>query len=131
MLPDMEIEACRTATNMAEAMKMSPDKIDEVRMAVVEACINAFEHSNSPDRVVHLSVAILGPKPQKPEKLCITVRDAGVGFIPDEVEAPTMEKKIRSKRKRGWGLTIIRGLMDEVEVESGARGTTVIMCKLR
>lgn len=129
MLPDMEIEACKTATTLAEEMRMSPDKIDEVRMAVVEACINAFEHSNSSDREVHLRVAILGQR--EPEKLCITVQDSGVGFSPEELETPNMEQKIKSSRKRGWGLTIIRGLMDEVSIDSSSSGTKVVMCKLR
>ena len=60
MVPDMEIEASRTATAMAESIAMSPDKIDEVRMAVVEACINAFEHSRSPDRNVYVTFEVLG-----------------------------------------------------------------------
>ena len=42
MLPDMEIAASKTATALAEFMEMSSDKIDEVRMAVVEACINSL-----------------------------------------------------------------------------------------
>ena len=39
---DMEIAASKTAMAMAEMMSMGPDRIDEVRMAVVEACINAI-----------------------------------------------------------------------------------------
>jgi serine/threonine-protein kinase RsbW len=129
MVPDMEIEASKAATSMAEAIEMSPDKIDEIRMAVVEACINAFEHSNAPDREVVLSVAVIGDK--VPEKLRITVQDGGVGFVPGEVEKPTLARKLKAKRKRGWGLMIIRGLMDEVEIHSGATGTTVVMSKAR
>jgi anti-sigma regulatory factor (Ser/Thr protein kinase) len=129
MLPDMEIEASKAATSMAEAMQMSPDKIDEVRMAVIEACINAFEHSQATEREIFLKVQILGSEAS--EKLRITVRDDGVGFAPDEIEAPSLEAKLRAERKRGWGLTIIRGLMDEVEIQSGAQGTTVVMCKAR
>ena len=56
MLPDMEIAASKTATAMAEFMEMSSDKIDEVRMAVVEACINSFEHSRADDRTCRDSV---------------------------------------------------------------------------
>ncbi len=129
MQPDMEIEASRAATSMAEAIRMSPDKIDEVRMAVVEACINAFEHSNAQDREVVLKVAVLGD--DEPEQLRITVRDQGVGFAPEAVETPLLEQKLRARRKRGWGLTIIRGLMDAVEIESGDAGTTVVMYKSR
>jgi serine/threonine-protein kinase RsbW len=129
MVPDMEIAASKTATAMAEFMKMSPDRIDEVRMAVVEACINAFEHSHSPDRKVYMTFEVLGEK--EPESLRITVRDTGVGFAPAEIEEPSMAAKLKAVRKRGWGLKIIRGLMDEVEIHSGADGTTVVMSKSR
>lgn len=129
MLPDMEIEASNAATSMAEEMRMSPDKVDEVRMAVVEACINAFEHSNATDGELLLSVAMLGEG--RPERLCVTVRDNGSGFLPENMKTRSIERAIKSKNKRGWGLTIIRGLMDEVKIHSGAHGTTVVMYKSR
>ncbi len=129
MVPDMEIAASKTATAMAEFMKMSPDRIDEVRMAVVEACINAFEHSHSPDRKVYMTFEVLGDA--EPENLRITVRDTGIGFSPGGIEEPQIEDKLKATRKRGWGLKIIRGLMDQVEIRSGADGTTVIMSKSR
>ncbi|MDY7094768.1 MAG: ATP-binding protein [Acidobacteriota bacterium] len=125
----MEIEAGEAAAAMAGAMEMSPDRIDEVRMAVVEACINAIEHSNAADREVVVEIAILDFA--ETERLCIKVHDDGVGFVPEEVEKPSLERKLKSERKRGWGLTIIRGLMDEVEIQSGAGGTTVVMYKSR
>jgi len=127
MLPDMEIAASKTATAMAEYMSMSPDRIDEVRMAVVEACINAIEHSSAPDRKVHLTFSILGDPVA--EKLQIEIADLGVGFEPDQVEEPRIEEKLKATRKRGWGLKIIEGLMDEVEVITGSHGTTVRMTK--
>jgi serine/threonine-protein kinase RsbW len=127
--PDMEIAASKTATALAEFMRMSADKIDEVRMAVVEACINAIEHSRAPDRKVYLTFEVLGES--EPEVLRITVRDQGVGFAPEEVEEPTIERKISAERKRGWGLKIIRGLMDDVEIVSGADGTSIVMTKVR
>jgi serine/threonine-protein kinase RsbW len=129
MVPEMEIEASKTATAIAEFIGMSPDRIDEVRMAVVEACINALEHSRAADREVFVTFEVIGDK--DPEKLRITVRDSGVGFAPEELTEPTIEEKLKSQRKRGWGLKIIRGLMDEVEIHSGSEGTTVVMSKLR
>lgn len=127
MAPDMEIEASETATSMAEAMAMSADKVDEVRMAVVEACINAIEHSRSEDRQVHLTFEVLGSG--RPQRLRITVRDHGIGFDPESVEEPDIEKKLWAKQKRGWGLKIIRGLMDDVNIRSNDRGTTLVMSK--
>jgi len=129
MAPEMEIEASKTATAIAESIRMSPDRIDEVRMAVVEACINALEHSQASDREVFVTFQVLGD--MGPEKLRIMVHDNGVGFSPEILEEPTMAGKLKAVRKRGWGLKIIRGLMDEVEIRSDAEGTTVVMSKMR
>jgi serine/threonine-protein kinase RsbW len=127
--PDMEMTASKTATAMAESMGMGADKVDEVRMAVVEACINAFEHSRADDGRVYISFQILGEG--EDQKLEIRVEDNGVGFAPGEVMEPRIEDKLKAQRKRGWGIQIIKGLMDEVEFLSGERGTTVVMRKLR
>lgn len=127
MLPDMEVAASKTATAMAEYMQMTPDRIDEVRMAVIEACINAFEHSHAPDRKVYMTFEVLGGG--EPELLRISVRDTGIGFEPAEGRRPGGGI---TKSKRGWGLKIIQGLMDSVEIDSNAGGgTTVVMSKRR
>ena len=60
MIPNMELTASKTACAMGEQIGLSPDKIDEVQMAVVEACINAFEHSGSSEREVHVLLQVLG-----------------------------------------------------------------------
>lgn len=127
--PDVEIAASNTATAVAESMAMSADKIDEIRLAVVEACINAKEHSRAADRRVQIVCEVLGEG--APETLRITVHDNGVGFAPAAVEKPKIETKLRARDKRGWGLEIMRGLMDEVEIHSGDEGTTVVMIKAR
>ena len=129
MVPGMEIEASSAATAIADSIRMNPDRIDEVRLALVEACINALEYSHADE--VYLTFQVLGKT--EPEKLRVIVHDDGVGFSPDDLEEPRLGDKIGSKdkRKRGWGLKIIHGLMDEVEIHSGADGTTVVMSKMR
>mgnify|MGYP000217436370 CR=1 FL=1 len=102
------------------------DKIDEVKMAVIEACLNALEHSQAKRRRFQVIFSVLGSA--EPEVLQITVRDKGVGFSPPE-NASSPDKAPLSRR--GWGLQIIEGLMDEVRIESGSTGTTVVMCKTR
>lgn len=129
MTPDMEVAASMTATAMAEFMHMRPEQVDEVRLAVVEACINAFEHSHAGDHQVRITFAVIGG--DEPEKLEIRVQDSGVGFSRARVVAPKISEKLKATRKRGWGLSIIEGLMDEVEIASGADGTTVVMRKLK
>ncbi|MEM7482633.1 MAG: ATP-binding protein [Acidobacteriota bacterium] len=124
-----EIAASNAATAMAELMSMSADRVDEVRLAVIEACINAIEHSKTPDGTVFITCEILGTA--EPEILRITVRDGGIGFEPAEVEDPDISQKIGDENKRGWGLKIMRGLMDDVEFDSSERGTKVVMTKAK
>jgi serine/threonine-protein kinase RsbW len=128
LAPEMELEACEKACAVAEHLKMSPEHIDEVRMAVVEAVINAIEHSGAPDGRLYMNIAVLGDERQR--VLQISVRDHGVGFAPGDVVKPRIEDKLKATSKRGWGLKIIEGLMDEVDVRSGAGGTEVVMRKV-
>lgn len=131
MLPDMELTASRTAGAMGEHIRMSPDKIDEVQMAVVEACINAFEHSGATDRKVDIHFLILGTD-DDPQGMQITIRDAGAGFTAEDVAEARRPSEVKVlPRKRGHGLRIINGLMDEVNITSDTQGTVVVMRKMR
>ena len=130
MVPEMELEASKTAAAIAESIRMSPDRIDEVRLAVVEACINALEHSHATDQEVYVTFQVVGV-PGDPEKLRIMVRDNGVGFPPELLQEPAAGAGNPPLRKRKHGLRIMQGLMDEVEIVSGSEGTTIVMSKLR
>lgn len=126
MEPNREVEASEAASALAASVHMDPDRIDELRMAVLEACINAFEHSEATDRQVYVSLTLLGT--QRPELVRVVVRDHGVGFSEKDRKG-TMPRVEGAPRKRGWGLTIIDRLMDEVEIESNSAGTVVTMSK--
>ena len=130
MIPNMELTASKTACAMGEQIGLSPDKIDEVQMAVVEACINAFEHSGSPDREVHVLLQVLGVD-DEPEGLEITIQDYGVGFSLDKLPRRNLDRGSAGPLKRGFGLKIIDGLMDEVKIQSDDEGTIVVMRKMR
>ncbi len=130
MIPNMELTASKTACATGEQNGLSADKIDEVQMAVVEACINAFEHSAAADREVHVLLQVLGVGGE-PRGLEITIQDSGVGFSPDKLVRRVTERTAKVPHKRGYGLKIIDGLMDAVDIHSDAEGTTVVMRKMR
>jgi serine/threonine-protein kinase RsbW len=128
--PRMELAATALAEVLGEGMRLSRDKIDEIKLAVVEACINAFEHAGRRDSRIELVYRIFNG-PQGREMLEVTVADQGRGFDPARVETPSLEKKLKGESKRGWGLAIINNLADEVEIRSGDCGTTIVMRKFK
>ncbi len=122
VLPDMELSATKTAEIVAKHMELSEEKSAEISMALIEACINAFEHSESNKQIeIHFRI--------KGDELEIQVTDKGKGFDQSKVKLPKIEEKIGSDHKRGWGLQLIKELMDTVEFESSSEGTTVTMTK--
>lgn len=129
MAPDMELLASQLASRIAGWMEMSAERVGEVEMAVVEACINAFEHSRADDRTVEIIYRVTNGA--ESARLEIEVLDHGVGFVPSELDALPTERKPVGGKKRGWGLRIIRGLMDDVRIRSGPEGTSVVMSKSR
>lgn len=123
IIPNMELIATQTAEVIARHMHLSDDQSGEISMALIEACINAFEHSKAENNVyIHFLI--------EENSLVIKVIDQGIGFDKTKVEIPKIENKIgHDERKRGWGLQLIQELMDSVEFESNNEGTTVTMKK--
>ena len=120
---DNELIAANTAEQIAKRLTFRPEAINQIKTAVVEACINAFEHSFSPDRKIYQRFRV------ESDRLVVTISSRGVvptnlngaSGRPDTTEA--------AEERRGWGLKLIRTLMDEVEFEKVDDGTSLRMTK--
>lgn len=122
ILPDMELAATKTSEVVAKHMGLNEEKTAEISMAIIEACINAFEHSETKSHIeIHFTITN--------DTLVIQVTDQGKGFDKSKVEIPNIDDKLGSDYKRGWGLKLIEELMDTVEFKSSGTGTTVTMTK--
>jgi len=102
------------------------DAIEDIKVAVGEACTNAIEHGcpSSPAAQVIMVCCDL-----KDEGLEITVKDPGKGFDP-----ATATRQHRQGTavltERGLGMLLIESLMDEVHFDSiPGNGTQVRMLK--
>ncbi len=125
MQPDMEVIATSVAESIGTFIGLDHNKVDEIKIAVVEACINAFEHSKSADQRISVSFSM------DEKGLMISINDGGDGFDMDDAMAKIAEKRSEGIGDRGWGLTLIHELMDEVSIASTDNGTLVKILKYR
>src|SRR2546426_814202 len=99
MRDEAELVAARAVEQVAENMEFDTHAIGQIRLALIEACLNAFEHSGSDDRNVYINFVM------QEDRLLIIVRDFGKGFDPLEVPEPEIRNKLSSMgNRRGWGL---------------------------
>jgi serine/threonine-protein kinase RsbW len=115
---DTELIAAQTVEEIAKRHNFPQKAINQIKTALVEACINAVEHSLSPDRKIYQKFAV------ESDRIDITVSNRGLRLADAKVThaAPT-------GGRRGWGLTLMKGLMDEVTVERVDDGTRIRMTK--
>lgn len=112
-------------SSVASARRDLPDdRIDDLKVAVSEACTNAIEAhgmTETDDRVV-LRCS------EREDRLEIQIEDRGPGFDPSALpEHPPVTDPDRLNFERGLGVPLIRTLVDEVEFESSSEGTSVRM----
>ncbi len=116
---DVELVAARALEQLAENLAIDALATGRLKMAVVEACINAFEHAGAADGRVRLVFSVRG------SRLLMRVENRGrpLASLPPRAAAG------REARGRGWGLTLIRELVDEVALEPREDGVSLVMVK--
>lgn len=100
-----------TAT-YAESLGFQADRIEDLKTAVAEACINAIQHGNKEKRhervIVNLS--------RSNESLVVAVIDKGGGFDGPLPKDPDIERIISAlDPPKGFGLFLIKKLVDAFE----------------
>ncbi len=115
---DTELIAAHTVEEIARRHEFEPKAINQIKTALVEACINATEHSLSPDRKIYQKFSV------EEDKIIITISNRGVRIS----DKKPLEISPNDER-RGWGLKLLKTLMDEVKFEQVDDGTRISMTK--
>jgi serine/threonine-protein kinase RsbW len=121
---DNELIAASAVEQVARRLTFRPEAINQIKTAIVEACINAAEHSFSPDRKIYQRFRV------EDDKLVITISSRGI--VPANLSGTNNDRAQSDNaadERRGWGLKLIRTLMDEVEFERVDEGTSLRMTK--
>lgn len=114
---ETELVAAHTLEEIAKRHGFKSHDINQIKTALVEACINVAEHSHSPDGRTNLKFTV------RPDSLNITVANRGIRLT-------DAAKPAADSPRRGWGLKLIDKLMDEVRIDQTDDGTRISMTKL-
>lgn len=103
---------------------LEDDRIDDLKLAVSEACTNAIEaHAE-----VDVDERVVVRWRETADRLEVLVEDRGQGFDPGSLpEHPPVTDPERLNFERGLGIPLIRTLVDEVEFDTSESGTAVRM----
>ncbi len=108
-----------TVTSIAAVAGFDIEKIEDIRLAVGEACNNAVLHSNGSDNI-EISLVFDNPK------MTISIKDDGDGFDFSKQTYQLDDEYTGS----GLGIYIIKSLMDQVDIISeDNKGTCITMVK--
>jgi len=114
-----ELIAAGIVEELAKKHNYDPKSINQIKTALIEAFINAAEHSLSPDRKIYQRFDV------DDRKFTVTISNRGIRLAD---VSPAANGSERAKR-RGWGLELMRRLMDEVRIEETDDGTRIRMTK--
>lgn len=123
MVREAELVAAQAFEQIGKNLHLDQDVIGQLQMAIIEACINAIEHSKGEDRKVHLSFDFSG------ESIEISIESSGREFVSPEVGEPFTSRLLKEETGRGWGIDLIKSFTDSVKFEKTERGTKVILVK--
>jgi len=114
--------AMSTAASVAKIMGFTAERVEDLKTAVAEACINAMEHGNKLDESLTVGVILS----MDSDSLEVKVLDSGSGPR-TKVHAPDIDKKIHGEEpSRGMGMFLIQSLVDKAEwVSSPPSGSYV------
>jgi serine/threonine-protein kinase RsbW len=112
--------AMDSAASMARRMGFEQSQIEALRTAIGEAVTNAIEHGNLHNETVKVVVALMA----QPDGLIVSVADQGLQALKLEHTCtfPQIEEAIERSDHGGWGIWLIRELMDQVEFSTDPCG---------
>jgi len=117
-----EREASERVVEAVAGLGLDPARLERLKTAVSEATMNAIEHGNESRPELPVAVAIRSSD----EAIVVRITDQGGDREIPEVETPDLEAKLEGLQKpRGWGLFLIRNMVDDVRIETDESHHTI------
>lgn len=118
----------RVARVVQDELNLSAERIERLKTAVAEAVMNAMEHGNQYQSDLPVEILVQASA----ACLSVCIRDQGGEPEIPLTETPDLEAKLAGLQSpRGWGLFLIKNMVDEMKVSSdGGRHTVELILNL-
>ncbi len=106
-------------TGIAEESGINEHDLDNIELAVDEACANVIEHGYEPDapnKDLTIRMEI------DSSRLVLTISDQGKQFDPRSKKQTDLKELIDMKRDGGLGISLIKQVMDEIDYRTTPEG---------
>ncbi|MEO5966241.1 MAG: SpoIIE family protein phosphatase, partial [Candidatus Limnocylindrales bacterium] len=123
-----ERAAMQRVAEAVAPLGLEPARLERLKTAVAETVMNAIEYGSQGDPAVPVDVRV----DADPESIRVRVTDRALsGPVPD-AEMPDLDAKLEGRQKpRGWGLFLIRHMVDGMDVHAadGLQTVTLILAR--
>jgi serine/threonine-protein kinase RsbW len=108
-------------SGLARARALEPALIADLKLALTEACSNVVRHAYKEQPAGEVEVRYELDE----DKLSVEVVDEGIGFDPAAAAAAAGDELDEG----GLGISIIRAIVDELDIKSGDSGSSLRFTK--
>jgi anti-sigma regulatory factor (Ser/Thr protein kinase) len=121
--PGNERLALARVAEAVAASGLPPARLERLKTAVAEATMNAIEHGNRGRPEVPVDVEVT----QEGDDIVVAITDLGGEHAPPgPAEEPDLLLKLEGEQQaRGWGLFLIRNMVDAMQVRTDGPRRTI------
>ena len=120
--PGNERRAMAEVAGTVEGLGLPERTLERLKTAVAEATMNAMEHGNRYREEAPVLIEVSATDAE----LYVRITDEGAGPAAFDPETPDLEAKLDGEQTpRGWGLFLIKSMVDEMNVTGDERHHTV------
>ncbi len=120
--PGNERRAMEQVAGTVEGLGLPGRTLERLKTAVAEATMNAMEHGNRYRGEAPVLIEVSATEAE----LSVKITDEGTGPAAFDPQTPDLEAKLDgAQTPRGWGLFLIKSMVDEMNVTGDERHHTV------
>jgi anti-sigma regulatory factor (Ser/Thr protein kinase) len=120
--PGNERLAMEMVAEAVRELDIRGENLERLKTAVAEATMNAMEHGNNYRAEVPVLIEVSASDTQ----LSVKITDEGSGPPAFHAETPDLQAKLKGMQSpRGWGLFLIKNMVDDLEVTGDEHHHTV------